>query len=82
MSALSMDLCPHTEMSDELLAQRIRSHIMKKHRIREPRLTVEVNDGVATLRGRASSYYQRQLWLHDVKSFKEVEEVIDLIEVA
>lgn len=82
MSALSMDLCPRTEVSDDLLAQRIRSHIINKHRIAERRLTVEVNDRVATLRGRAASYYQRQLWLHDVKSFKEVEEVVDLIEVA
>jgi hypothetical protein len=82
MSALSMDLCPHTELSDDLLAQRIRQHIINKHRIAERRLMVEVNDRVATLRGRAASYYQRQLWLHDVKSFKEVEEVVDLIEVA
>ena len=82
MSALSMELCPHPEVSDDLLAQRIRSHIVNKHRIAERRLMVEVNDRVATLRGRAASYYQRQLWLHDVKPFKEVEEVVDLIEVA
>lgn len=82
MSSLSMELCPHPEMSDDLLAQRIRSHIVDKHRLAERRLTVEVNDRVATLRGRANTYYQRQLWLHDVKSFKEVDQVVDLIEVA
>lgn len=81
MSALSMDLCPHAELPDDLLAQRIRSHIITKHRVAERRLIVEVSDKVATLRGRAASYYQRQLWLHDVKSFKEVQEVVDLIEV-
>jgi hypothetical protein len=77
-----MDLSPHIELTDDLLAQRIRSHIINKHHVAERRLMVEVNSKVATLRGRAASYYQRQLWLHDVKSFKEVEQVVDLIEVA
>jgi osmotically-inducible protein OsmY len=82
MSTLSMDLSPQMDLTDDLLAQRIRSHIVNKHRIAARRLVVEVNDRVATLRGRAASYYQRQLWLHDAKSFKEVEQIIDLIEVA
>ena len=82
MSTLSMDLSPQMDLSDDLLAQRIRSHIITKHRLAERRLEVEVNEKVATLRGRAASYYQRQLWLHDAKSFKEVEQIVDLIEVA
>ena len=57
------------------------SHIVTKHRVAERRLMVEVNSRVATLRGRAPSYYQRQVWLHDAKSFKEVEQIVDLIEV-
>ncbi len=82
MSSLSMDLSPQIDLSDDLLAQRIRSHIVSKHRIADRRLSIEVSEKVATLRGRAASFYQRQLWLHDVKSFKEVEGVVDLIEVA
>jgi hypothetical protein len=82
MSSMSMDLSPRVDANDDLLAQRIRSHIVTKHRIAERRLMVEVSDNVATLRGWAPSYYQRQLWLHDAKSFKEVEQIVDLIEVA
>ena len=82
MSALSMDLAPHVDVTDDVLAQRIRSHIVTRHRIADRRLMVEVNCGVATLRGWAPSYYQRQLWLHDAKSFKEVDQIVDLIEVA
>jgi hypothetical protein len=81
MSNLSMDHISPKELSDDLLAQRIRSHIVTKHRVAEPRLLVEVSSRVATLRGRAPSYYQRQLWLQGAKSFKEVEQIVDLIEV-
>ncbi len=82
MSSMSMDLSPQVDVNDDLLAQRIRSHIVTKHRVAEQRLMVEVSDNVATLRGWAPSYYQRQLWLTDAKSFKEVEQIVDLIEVA
>ncbi|WP_254508333.1 BON domain-containing protein [Anatilimnocola floriformis] len=80
MSSLSMDLAP--QVDNEALAQRIREHIVSKHRIAERRLLVEVSAGVATLRGWAPTYYQRQLWLHDARSFGEVEQIVDLIEVA
>jgi osmotically-inducible protein OsmY len=82
MSALSMELNPHLDANDEVLAQRIRNHLMTKHRLAERKLSVEVNDKVATIRGQATSYYQRQLWLHEVKSFKDLDGVVDLIEVA
>jgi hypothetical protein len=77
-----MELSPQVELTDNILAERIRSHIVARHRIAERRLDVEVNSRVATLRGKAASYYQRQLWLHDAKSFKEVDQIVDLIEVA
>ena len=82
MSSLSLELSPQVGQNDEVLAQRIRAHIVSKHRIAERRLLVEVSDRVATLRGWAPSYYQRQLWLHDARSFDEVEQIVDLIEVA
>ena len=82
MTSLSMELNPHVDLTDDdILAERIRAHIISRHRIAERRLDVEVNSRVATLRGQAESYYQRQLWLHDAKSFKEVEQIVDLIEV-
>ncbi|WP_425613862.1 BON domain-containing protein [Anatilimnocola sp. NA78] len=82
MSTLSMELSPHMDLSDDLLAERIRSHMSTKNRATEKLLSVEVSDRVATLRGQARSYYQRQLWLHDVKSFAELDGIVDLIEVA
>jgi len=82
MSSLSMDLAPQVNLNDRVLAERIRSHIVNKHRVAARRLEVEVNSKVAILRGQAETYYQRQLWLHDAKSFKEVEQIVDLIEVA
>jgi osmotically-inducible protein OsmY len=81
MSNLSMELTTVMDSHDDLLAERIRARIANRHRWAERRVTVEVNSKVATLRGRAASYYQRQQWLHDAKSVQEVEEVVDLIEV-
>jgi osmotically-inducible protein OsmY len=81
MSNLSMDLTPQMDSSDDLLAERIRERIANRHRYADRRVTVEVNSKVATLRGHAASYYQRQQWLHDAKSVKEVEDIVDLIEV-
>jgi osmotically-inducible protein OsmY len=81
MSNLSMELTPVMDSNDDLLAERIRARIANRHRWAVRRVTVEVNSKVATLRGRAASYYQRQQWLHDAKSVQDVEEVVDLIEV-
>lgn len=82
MSVLSMELNPHLDATDEVLAQRIRNRLMTKHRLAERKLSVEVKDKVVTIRGLATSYYQRQLWLHEMKSFEGLEGVVDLIEVA
>lgn len=81
MSNLSMELTPQMDVNDDLLAQRIRAQVATRNRVADQRLSIEVNSRVATLRGQAASYYQRQQWLHDAKSVKEVEEVVDLIEV-
>ncbi|QDU29774.1 hypothetical protein ETAA8_48890 [Anatilimnocola aggregata] len=82
MSTLSMELAPQVGLTDEVLAQKIRSHLSSRSNTVYRQLSVAVNDRVATLRGKAGSYYQRQLWLHEVKSFGELDGIVDQIEVA
>jgi osmotically-inducible protein OsmY len=58
---LPADSAPDTE-----LAERIRQQLAADSRA-VWRLQVEVDGGVVTLRGTATSFYQKQLWLHGTK---------------
>jgi osmotically-inducible protein OsmY len=66
---------------DDLLAARIRDKLREQLRAVPSRLAVEVDSGVVTLRGVATSFYQKQLWLHVAWQFDEVERIIDQIRV-
>jgi len=53
-------------VADELLANRVKHQLAADSRA-VSRLAVEVENGVVTLRGIATSFYQKQLWLHGTK---------------
>jgi hypothetical protein len=55
-----------THVADEQLAHRIQRHLAAESRA-VSRLQIQVDDGVVTLRGVATSFYQKQLWLHGTK---------------
>jgi hypothetical protein len=52
--------------SDQQLATRIHRQLASDSRA-VSRLQIEVDAGVVTLRGVATSFYQKQLWLHGTK---------------
>lgn len=52
--------------TDQQLALQIRRQLASDSRAIS-RLQIEVADGVVTLRGVATSFYQKQLWLHGTK---------------
>jgi hypothetical protein len=54
------------EETDQQLAIRIHRHLASDSRA-VSRLQIEVDGGVVTLRGIATSFYQKQLWLHGTK---------------
>jgi hypothetical protein len=66
MSALYPAISLPAETADHELAQRIRRHLVVDSRA-AMRLQIEVDGEVVTLRGVASSFYQKQLWLHGTK---------------
>jgi osmotically-inducible protein OsmY len=66
MSALSTLRRPASPTADEQLVHRIQRQLAADSRA-VARLQIEVYDGVVTLRGVATSFYQKQLWLHGVK---------------
>lgn len=51
---------------DDQLARRIQRQLTSDSRA-VSRLQIKVDDGVITLRGIATSFYQKQLWLHGTK---------------
>jgi len=55
-----------SQVADEQLADQIRCQLAADSRA-VSRLQVEVEDKVVTLRGVATSFYQKQLWLHGTK---------------
>ena len=52
--------------ADEDLAARVHRQLFAESRA-VSRLQIEVEHGVVTLRGTATSFYQKQLWLHGTK---------------
>ena len=55
-----------TESADDQLAHRIQRQLAADSRA-VWRLQISVDEGVVTLRGIATSFYQKQLWLHGTK---------------
>ena len=66
MSVLLTPRHPKLDTADEQLALRIQRHLAAESRALS-RLQIEVDSGVVTLRGIATSFYQKQLWLHGTK---------------
>jgi osmotically-inducible protein OsmY len=67
--------------ADDHLAESIRELLRSQFRATRSRLHVEVDSGVVTLRGVATSFYQKQLWLHATWQCPEVERIDDQIRV-
>jgi len=55
-----------SDNADDQLAHRIQRQLAAESRALS-RLQIKVADGVITLRGVATSFYQKQLWLHGTK---------------
>ena len=66
MSVVLSSRHSETHAADEHLAHRIQRHLAAESRA-VSRLQIEVDGGVVTLRGLATSFYQKQLWLHGTK---------------
>jgi len=55
-----------SDTPDDQLAHRIQRQLAADSRA-VSRLQIMVDEGVVTLRGMATSFYQKQLWLHGTK---------------
>jgi hypothetical protein len=81
MSALLTIRTPSRQSADQQLAHRIQRQLAADSRA-VSRLQIEVDGGIVTLRGVATSFYQKQLWLHGTKRVVSTEtQIIDEITV-
>jgi len=65
-----------SDNADDQLAHRIQRQLAAESRALS-RLQIKVTDGVVTLRGVATSFYQKQLWLHGTKRVVGAERVVN-----
>jgi osmotically-inducible protein OsmY len=66
MSALLSSRPAFHESADQQLAHKIQRQLAADSRA-VSRLKIDVDSGVVTLKGVATSFYQKQLWLHGTK---------------
>jgi hypothetical protein len=66
MSVLVSSRHLRSDTADDQLAHRIQRQLAADSRA-VSRLQIKVDGGVVTLRGIATSFYQKQLWLHGTK---------------
>jgi len=66
MSALLSSRPAFHESADQQLAYKIQRQLAADSRA-VSRLKIDVDSGVVTLKGVATSFYQKQLWLHGTK---------------
>ena len=70
-------------MADDLkLKEQIETNLQKHNRRRVGRIHVQVDAGVAVLKGEVGSYYEKQLALDSCRKVTGVVETIDRIEVS
>lgn len=72
---------PSKVFGESTLAEKVADRVKSKHGPVRTHLRIDVRDDVATLHGVATSFYQKQIWLHAAASVPGINRVVDSIEV-
>jgi osmotically-inducible protein OsmY len=67
---------------DRLLAKKISTILAETHRFHLKRLSVDVEGGEVTLRGRVGSFYERQIAIQTCRLVPGIDRLIDALDVA
>jgi hypothetical protein len=81
MSATALLTARPKASADSTLADKIADRVQSKHGPVRTHLRIDVRGDVATLQGMATSFYQKQIWLHAAASVPGISRVVDSIEV-
>ena len=69
------------ELSDRLLESQIATQLAETRRPSLQRLSVDVEGGAVTLRGRVGSFYEKQIAIQACRVLSGIEQLIDAVEV-
>jgi len=72
---------PIPTANDSLLACQIANQLAETNRASLRRLSVAVQDGAVTLRGRVGSFHERQIAIQTCRVLTGIERLIDAVEV-
>jgi osmotically-inducible protein OsmY len=73
---------PSVGSTDRLLATQISTQLAETNRQSLKRLLVDVRAGHVTLRGRVSSFYERQIAIQTCRALAGIERLSDAVEVS
>ena len=68
--------------TDHDLCRRVENYLVGFHRVGLRQLQIEADRGVVTLRGRVSTFYEKQLALNCCNRVAGVRQLIDKVDVA
>lgn len=79
---MPMEFAPVMEIPDQELQLRVKGQLAEKNRPSLRRLDVRVHQGMITLSGSVTSFYEKQLAIHSCVSVAGCGRLVDAMQVA
>ena len=79
---MPMDFAPALVIPDQEIQRRVRGHLAETNRPSLRRLEVQVHQGMVTLSGLVTSFYEKQLAIHSCVSVAGCGRLVDAVQVA
>jgi osmotically-inducible protein OsmY len=79
---MPMDFAPALEMPDQEIQRRVMGQLAEMNRPSLRRLEVQVHQGMVTLSGNVTSFYEKQLAIHSCVSVAGCGRMVDAVHVA
>jgi len=78
---MPMDIAPALDLADLEIRRRVVVHLAEKNRPSLRRLAVQVHQGMITLSGSVTSFYEKQLAIHSCVSVAGCGRLVDAVQV-
>ncbi len=79
---MPMEIAPALDLADVEIQRLVVVHLAEKNRPSLRRLAVEVHQGMITLRGSVTSFYEKQLAIHSCVCVAGCGHLVDAVQVA
>jgi osmotically-inducible protein OsmY len=79
---MPMEFAPALDMADQEIQRRVVGQLAEKNRPSLRRLAVQVHQGIITLSGSVTSFYEKQLAIHSCVAVAGRGRLVDAVQVA